>query len=66
MDGNAFFEMFCVAMGRLDNLWTKYVVSVEEFSEVLAHVREGMVTVLDAGPTTVRDFVLEADEVLPM
>ena len=65
-DGDAFFEMFSIALSRLDNLWTKYVVSVDEFAEVLQHVKDGVNTVLEAGPATVRDFQAQADEVMPL
>jgi hypothetical protein len=66
VDGDAFFEIFCIAMGRVDNLWVKYVSSVEEFGNVLEFVKIGIIASLEVGPSTMAEFEAKADEELPL
>lgn len=66
VDGDAFFEIFCIAMGRVDNLWLKYVTSVEEFGNVLEFVKNGIISTLEVGPASVAEFEAKVDEELPL
>ncbi|CAN0004792.1 unnamed protein product [Choristocarpus tenellus] len=57
-----YFEIFCMAFGLLDHVWTSRKASRDQFGNIIGHVKGRIEDLLQTAPASLEDFMREAAE----